>query len=504
MELVEAPSSRRHKDVYRAFYTTDDRLVEYMVELLDPRDGDSCLEPAAGSGCFIDGLLDKSESLKITALELSSSALAALRLKYKNTPNVLVEEQDFIAGDVGLFDSTGSYDRIIGNPPYGGWQTLAKRAMLRARYPGLYVRETYGLFLAQSISKLRANGRLVFIIPETFLYLHLQKGLRKLLLTDYSIRSIDVFPSSVFPGVRFGYAKLCIVVVDNQVPDEGHHFSLRQSESTETLVGGQGVTVHIRQRSVLQRADFTFPLKGFTPEASLVDNAALRLHDIADCVTGFYSGNDKAFLYRASDNPRGDGRYQVADQNKVHALEDVRASLQGISGERVLLPVSKGGGHRYIKPAHWFMDWSKEAVDHYRTDKKARFQNSSFYFRRGISFPMVTSSQAAAAVIHEHWLFDQSVVGIFPKQSKYFGFLLAFLNSETCWKLLRQINPSANSSAKYVKKLPLILPDDQRLLWFTQTVEQYVADLTAGALRNADLESLLDNEVKAVYESARL
>ncbi len=504
MELLEAPISQRHKDVYRAFYTTDAHLVDYMVDLLAPEDGESCLEPAAGSGCFIDGLLNKSKSLRVTGLDLSATAIQTLQKKYDGLSNVDVREQDFIAGEVGLFDTTGTFDRVIGNPPYGGWQTLSKRALLKTRYPGLYVRETYGIFLAQSLSKLRVDGRLVFIIPETFLYLHLQKGLRKMLLDGYSIQSIDVFPSSVFPGVRFGYAKLCIISIDKRVPDESHQFTIRQSQSLEELVGQGGRSVQILQQSLLLRADFAFPLHGYNAEASLVDNAEIRMVDVADCVTGIYSGNDQAFLYRSFENPRGAAKYRIADASSVHTAEIGDERMHGLSGERILVPVSKGGGERYVKSPHWFLDWSREAVKHYRTDKKARFQNSGFYFRRGIGFPMVTSSRVSASVIHEHWLFDQSIVGVFPKHPKHFGFLLAFLNSEVCWKLLRQINPSANSSSKYLKKLPIILPEASKLQWFTEVVEGYITKLAAGSNRDLELEQELEQEVRKTYASARL
>lgn len=59
------------------------------------------------------------------------------------------------------------------------------------------------------------------------------------------------------------------------------------------------------------------------------------------------------------------------------------------------------------------MNWSKNAVLHYKKDKKARFQNPKYYFRYGIGVPMISSSSITASLI-EYKLFDQSIVGIFP------------------------------------------------------------------------------------------
>jgi adenine-specific DNA-methyltransferase len=109
--------------------------------------------------------------------------------------------------------------------------------------------------------------------------------------------------------------------------------------------------------------------------------------------------------------------------------------LNGIDGDKHFLPIVKGGNTKYLKPESWFMNWSKEAVKHYKTDKKSRFQNPKYYFKFGIGVPMISSSSITASLI-ENKLFDQSIVGIFPKdESLNLLLLLAFkkiFNSPTC------------------------------------------------------------------------
>jgi adenine-specific DNA-methyltransferase len=499
MEAIKHSRVSRPRDVYRSYYTSDQRLVSYMVTLLSPETGQACLEPSAGDGAFIDALLAADAGIRITACELSSAAVEQLRAKYAGMQNVQVKNCDFLVDEPDLFDTTGAFDRIIGNPPYGGWQDYEKRASLKTRFPGLYVRETYGLFLAQALRRLRSGGRLVFILPETFLYLHLQRGLRQLLLQNCSILSLDIFPSSLFPGVSFGYAKLCIVCLDHRKPEADHRILIRHSTCLDELVLGTTDAFRVLQAAVLSRQDQTFPLLGDSPEARLIDQAALRLGDVADCVTGIYTGDDRRFLRRAPSNPRGAGRYREVNSCDVVPPFAGERQLEGLEEPRTFLPILKGGGVQYLKQELWFIDWSSSAVAHYKRDKKARFQNSGFYFRRGIGFPMVTSGRATASLIQVHWLFDQSIVGVFPKDHRLFGFLLAFLNSTACWRLLRQINPSANNSAKYLRKLPIVLPSSERLSWFGAKVESYLVRLASGGAREPHVESELDAEVGDLY-----
>lgn len=490
------PRTRHHQDIYRPFYTSDVALVSYMVRLLSPEMGNICLEPSAGSGCFIDGLLAIERRLFVRAIELSPETANSLRDKYRDNDGVEVVEQDFLSPGMELFEDKTLFDRVIANPPYGGWQSHERRCQLKSQYPELYVRETYSLFLVRSLDKLKNGGRAVFIIPDTFLYLNLQRRLRERIFSNYMVESIDIFPSSVFPGVKFGYARLCIISILNRQPTASHGIRVRQVDSLAELISSKHAH-EINQTSILNRDGTVVPLHGTGSYTEFIDHHDLRLGDIADCVTGIYSGADTKFLWRSEVNPRGSDKYRVVDPERICRLNVI--PIDGVDGSDCFVPLLKGGGSRYIKDELWYLDWSKNAVRHYQTNPKARFQNSKYYFRSGIGFPMVSSGRATAALLPNSWLFDQSIVGVFPKESKHLGYLLAFLNSSICWALLRQINPSANNSAKYLRKIPIIMPTPARLDNINQEVGKYINALKAGC-RDESIEEYLDNEVRATYQ----
>ena len=300
--------------------------------------------------------------------------------------------------------------------------------------------------------------------------------------------------------MNFGYAKLCIICIENRCPQDEQSICIRQCNNLIELLENQGSHYQINQNSILLRQEYTFPLMGVTSETKLIDTTSLRLGDIAECVTGIYSGADTQFLRRSAQNRQGIEKYPEITTDKICPKESFRPAFDGYEGEQCFVPLLKGGGYPYLKPELWFIDWSREAIHHYKTDKKSRFQNSRFYFRRGIGFPMVSSGRATATVILDSWLFDQSVVGIFPKEVETFGFLLAFLNSNVCWKLLRQINPSTNNSAKYLQRLPIILPSQETLKWFQQTVSFYLEELMQGCERNLQIEQDLEKKICEIYD----
>ncbi|OIP76769.1 MAG: hypothetical protein AUK48_05265 [Oscillatoriales cyanobacterium CG2_30_44_21] len=449
-----------HRDPYRAFFTVDEALGDYMVSLLDLSDYDSLLEPAAGDGHLICSIKKTQIPCAITAYEINPNQIANLRSKFIDDSSIRIVERDTIlCPDLDLKETFGSrFTKILANPPYGGWQEYERRSDLKKRFKGFYVRETYTLFLLRCLRLLETRGKLVFIIPNTFLYLNMHAPLRKHILENFSIETIDTFKSSLFSGISFGYADLCIISIMALPPEPNHSFRLRSVDSLSDFMSLSHIRVNssfIKQKDLLRNSCYTIPTSRSQLTTGEFTLRQTLMSEIADCKTGFYSGNDKKFLRRDSLMVNRSNGYEVVDRERVQLdLDLINDLLTGIDSDRCFVPILKGGGFHFLKPVMWYLDWSCDAVAHYKSDSKARFQNHSYYFRRGIGFPMVTSTRPTASLI-DHSLFDQSIVGIFPKGIEL-EFLLAYCNSKPFWACLKTINPSANNSAKYVLRTPII------------------------------------------------
>lgn len=453
---------------YQAFYTKSTPIVDYMVRKLKLKLSDKILEPCGGNGVFVEAILNENEFASIDVCELNPSAIATLQNKFSNYKNVNVRECDTLTDDELNFNSNfgGYYDKIIANPPYGAWQDLEKKVILKKMYSGLYAKESYTLFLFRCIELLKENGILTFIIPDTFLNLHSHKAIRKHILTKTRVLELALFPSSYFPGVNFGYANLSIITLQktfNQMECLNNSFNVfTDFSAVEQLSNIQENELKIysfSQKEILSNPDYAFLISDNANIALTINNTKLKIGDIAHCVTGFYSGDDKIFLQVLDPTTLKNGKnYGSVDTNAISKeYKNIPTILDGIENEKHFVPIVKGGNVKYLKQEGWFMNWSKETVLHYKKDKKARFQNSKYYFRFGIGVPMISSSSITASLI-ENKLFDQSIVGIFPKDEDLTYFLLAFFNSNTCNKLIRTINPSANNPANYIKKIPFIEP----------------------------------------------
>ena len=519
------------KDIYCAYYTESDDITSYMANRLHVENSDLILEPSAGEGIFIDEVLKNNSPAQIDALDINKQAISILQVKYKNNPRVSVRQTDtlfdkeldnYSTTDLLLKNSDtlldkqldmfsqygGHYDKVIGNPPYGAWQEYEKRDLLKKKYPGQYVKETYSLFLLRCISVLKMGGRLSFIIPDTFLFLNMHEKLRKLLLTSTKIEEILIFPSKFFPGVSFGYSNLSIITLEKCDRDTALNNKVRiikgfKSSSEFECVLRDNLPEHLKTYELLQYDVFVSENSRFIiaedEDKSIIGVSDIKLGDVADIVTGFYSGDNKKFICAKNESVKGSKNYSIVDTKKIAESQ----SLTGVEGvDEAYVPYVKSSSqYRYKRTEdEWFVRWDASTVSFYNTNKKSRFQNSQFYFKSGIAIPMVKANEIRATLMSKR-VFDQSIVGIFPKDPNNLYYILALMNSDVINRLIHIINPTANNSSNYVKQLPFIAPAKNDKNYIDQLVEKILTlDPVADYEEIMSLHIQINKRIEKIYK----
>ncbi|HCM89233.1 MULTISPECIES: N-6 DNA methylase [Vagococcus] len=486
----------------QSYYTKNSVITDYMINMLDIHSGEHIFEPCVGDGVFIDAILKKESNILISAMDINSNEVHKLKKIYKDFENIKISDGDTLFDTEldTLAKNNKYFDKIIGNPPYGAWQDMSKRALLKDKYgTDTYVKETYTLFIKRCMSLLKNGGKLSFIIPDTFLYLHNHESIRKMLLTDTKIKEILLFPSKLFPGVSFGYSKLSIItlVKNNNLSENRNNvikiYSDLKYNKDIVDVTNRTTTkqfIELKQEDILRNKASAFYLAN-TEITNHFNDAEVTLGDIANVVTGIYTGDNKKYICKANDTVKRAKDYAIVPNNLINLTEQ---NTTGISAKQFYIPLVKGSSStKYFRNEDdWFINWSTESVNYYKSGKKARFQNSDFYFKEGIVIPMIKSSKINATYINKR-VFDQSLVGIFPKDSALIEYILAFLNSDIAVELLKIINPTANSSANYVKKLPIIIPSDETKV----QVENYVHKIKES--KNKEEILLYHNKLNEIF-----
>lgn len=438
-------------------YTYAKPINNLMCHLLGDVNQKVVLEPSVGYGALIEGI--NGNPYRIDVVDVDTDALSGFREKFRQL-NSEVFNADFIDIFVGGLQMAKHpilnryYDAVISNPPYGLYFDLDYRKTIKRAFPNLYARESYGLFFAFAISRLREGGRYVFLIPDTFLSSVNHRPLRQFICEHAAPSHIVRFPSKWFETVNFGYANLCVIA--------GRKGSLSNMDNVHWLdVFGQDTLC-------ISKLETSLPIAGSRLKAETSTGWSsgliikehqnwLPLGDLAECRTGIYTGDNERFIgydpARVTRRLNGHGIIW----NEMLQIGDLTTSerISGLSGTRRYVPLIRGGHRNAFDETAWAIDWSQDAINYYKTDKKARFQNSQFYFKSGLSIPMVSTKRISAALM-DGSVFDQGAVGVFPTSPDLRSPLLLYLNSTYASENMKKIvNGSANNSANYLKRLPV-------------------------------------------------
>lgn len=194
---------------YGEFYTPR-AITEIMTEILDPRLGETVLDPACGTGGFLTCAVEHirkevktAEDWQLLAKNVHGSELKPLPFMLAVTNLILhdieVPEINYTDRLNREYTSIGETDRvnvILANPPFGASVSDG----VETNYPQSYrTTESADLFLLLMIRLLKRDGRAAIVLPDGSLTGDgVKSRIRKHWLEECNLHTIVRLPNSVF------------------------------------------------------------------------------------------------------------------------------------------------------------------------------------------------------------------------------------------------------------------------------------------------------------------
>ena len=194
-------------------YYTPRPLIQAIVQVVDPKIGETVYDGAVGSaGFLVEAYEHMRQSKELTTQdfetlqkktfygkELKSLAYVIgtmnMILHGIETPNI--RHTNTLAENINDIQEKDRYDIVLATPPFGG----KIRSEIQHNFP-IKSSETAYLFLQHFIKILRAGGRAGIVIKNTFLSNtdNASVSLRKMLLETCNLSAILDMPSGTFQG----------------------------------------------------------------------------------------------------------------------------------------------------------------------------------------------------------------------------------------------------------------------------------------------------------------
>lgn len=192
------------------FYTPRP-VVEFMVEIVDPKLGETIYDPCSGSCGFLVGgaehlrpqVKSSADEEVFTRKSIYGQEAGELAF-FVGTMNLMLHgiddpktvRRNTLEQDIRNIAPSEQHDVILTNPPYGG----NENPQVQQNFPSKSA-ATELLFLQHCMAKLADGGRLAIVVPDGILYRTEASfsTVRRRLLTDFSVDAIVRLPPGVFP-----------------------------------------------------------------------------------------------------------------------------------------------------------------------------------------------------------------------------------------------------------------------------------------------------------------
>jgi type I restriction enzyme M protein len=193
-------------------YYTPRALTQFAVEMVNPRLGETILDPACGTGGFLAGAIEHIRRNEVKTTDQELELQASIRgVEKKPLPHLLCVTNMVVHGiDVPtgiLHDNTlarpireisnrDRVDVILTNPPFGGMEEDG----IENNFPvDFRTRETADLFLVLIMELLKPGGRAAVVLPDGTLFGEgVKTRIKERLLSECSLHTIVRLPGGVF------------------------------------------------------------------------------------------------------------------------------------------------------------------------------------------------------------------------------------------------------------------------------------------------------------------
>ena len=364
------------------------------------------------------------------------------------------------------------YDAVVTNPPY---MTAANMSEKLQRYVRQYYPESKSdlcnVFLEHGLSLLKQYGYQAMITMESWMYLTTSAHFRNTILSKHTISSMIHMPylgkGGTSLGINFGtqMSSICKAIIPNYV---GTYDRIVYTETDEDGIPFEFPTQNTYYQRISQDSFSSIPgspVAYWIPQKVFDLFQQRKLEECVPAVHGFLSGHDEGvtFLW-----------YEVKWEDITFNTRHLPES--GIKGSKYT-PLIRGGEYRKWYGNYILVARVDEWAFNYLSDfPEFTLKGRNYYFKEGLSWPLVTSGKFSSKYLPEGYLFGNNGPSIFGNTSDQTFQYLGFMNSCVAEYLLDIINPTMSCSAGVVKKLPIIDAEKWNISLPKQNVEICRAD----------------------------
>ncbi len=188
----------------RGAFFTPAPVARFIADWAVHSPQDDVFEPSCGEAVFLHEAGRHDHQGRLVGVELNQASAS----EAERTLRVEGIAAEVRTGDFFAIEPDGSYDAVIGNPPYVRYQDFTGEARSRSRAAALRggvtltgLASSWAAFTVHSALFLKSGGRLGLVLPAELLTVNYAADVRRFLMQHFKSVALVMFTERVFPDV---------------------------------------------------------------------------------------------------------------------------------------------------------------------------------------------------------------------------------------------------------------------------------------------------------------
>lgn len=344
---------------------------------------------------------------------------------------------------------SGKYPIVCTNPPYLNKIEGQLKKFVINNYKD-YSGDLFSVFTYRNLMFCKQDGYCGYMTPFVWMFIKTYEKLREFIIRNKSITTLVQMEYSAFEEAT---VPICSFVLKNGTTSEnGLYFKLSDFK------GGMEVQKQkVLEALVSDSCEYFYCFNAINlkkiPSMPIV-------YWITESLLSVF-GNERPLKYYCF--PRIGIQTGDNDRFMRFWFEPSLAALSfNVNKEKKWFPMNKGGEYRkWYGNCEYVVNWENDGfeIKNFKDEKgklRSRPQNLDYMFRESISWSMVTSGAFSMRYYPNYFTANVAGVSCYPTPD-ILNYLLALLNTKMAASLTKMLNPTLNSNAGDIEKIPVIV-----------------------------------------------
>ena len=334
---------------------------------------------------------------------------------------------------------------VVTNPPYMGSKGMNKELsdFVKKRYPDSKS-DLFAVFMERTLELTKPHGFMSMINQHSWMFLRSYEKLRIKIIEKHKIDTMVHLGTRTFEEIGGEVVQSVAFVLEKglSLNKNATYIRLTDYKSSDEK---EKEFFNPENRYEAKQEDFSkIPA---SPVAYWVSKNIKKIYE-----------NKPFYDYTISDGQNKTGKNDKFLRNIWEVAQNT--IISNIDYKWIFY--AKGGEfRRWYGNIEYLIDWSNKSRLHYRKDKIARLIPENMWFRKGITWSLITSGDNMGfRILKDNSTFDVGGSSIFFNDKSILDYIyfLSFLNTKIVGSLFKISNPTVNLQVKDIRSLPIIFP----------------------------------------------